>query len=49
MTSNFETSAEIIKAINKRFNDDRNDYGYFYCPYSVVINNPEHPLIKKLK
>ena len=43
MTSNFENSAEIIEGINKRFNDDRNGYSYFYGLYSVGRNNPEHP------
>ena len=47
--SNFKNFAEIIEGINKRLNDDRNGYGYFYGPYSVGRNNPEHPLIKKLK
>ena len=51
MMSNFENSAEIIEGITKRSNDDRNGYGYgyFYGPYSVGRNNPEHPLIKKFE
>ena len=45
----FENSAEIIETINKRFNADRDGYGYFYGPNTAGRNNPEHPLIKKIQ
>ena len=45
----FENSAEIIECINKRFNADRDGYGYFYGPNSAGRNNPEHPIIEKIR
>ena len=45
----FENSAEIIETINKRFNADRDGYGYFYGPNTAGRNNPEHPLIEKIR
>ena len=44
----FDNSAEIIEAINNRFNADRNGYGYFYGPNTVGRNNPEHPIVGKI-
>ena len=45
----FENSSEIIETINKRFNADRDGYGYFYGPNTAGRNNPEHPLIEKIR
>ncbi len=44
----FDNSAEIIEAINNRFNADRDGYGYFYGPNTVGRNNPEHPIVEKI-
>lgn len=44
----FDDSAEIIEAINNRFNADHNGYGYFYGPSTLGRNNPEHPIIEKI-
>ncbi len=46
----FEYSAEIIDTITKRFNAvDENGYAYFYQSKSKGRNNPEHPIIEKIK
>jgi len=46
----FENSASIIEAITKRFNAvDENGYGYFYGGATRERNNPEHPLIEKIR
>jgi len=44
----FDNSAEIIEAINNRFNADHNGYGYFYGPCTLGRNNPEHPIVEKI-
>ena len=45
-----EDSADIIELLSKRFNAiDDNGYGYFYGPNTRNRNNPEHPIIKKIK
>ena len=45
-----EDSAGIIELLSKRFNAiDDNGYGYFYGPNTKDRNNPEHPIIKKIK
>jgi hypothetical protein len=46
----FENSASIIDTITKRFNAvDENGYGYFYGRETRERNNPEHPIIEKIK
>ncbi len=45
----FPNSAEIIEIINNRFNADRDGYGYFYGPHTFDRNNPEHPIIEKIR
>jgi hypothetical protein len=46
----FDESAHIIESITKRFNAvDNNGYGYFYGPNTRDRNNPEHPIIKKIR
>ncbi len=46
----FENSAEIIDTITERFNAvDVNGYGYFYGPETKGRNNPEHPIINKIR
>lgn len=46
----FENSADIIDSITKRFNAvDENGYGYFYGGHTRERNNPEHPIIEKIK
>ena len=45
----FENSAKIIETINNRFNLDRDGFGYFYGPNSAGRNNPEHPIIEKIR
>lgn len=45
-----EDSANIIDTITKRFNAvDENGYGYFYGGQTRERNNPEHPVIEKIK
>ena len=45
----FDDSAEIIEAINNRFNAEHNGgYSYFYGPNTLGRNNPEHPIIEKI-
>lgn len=44
----FDESAEIIEAINNRFNADHGGYGYFYGPNTLGRNNPEHPIVEKI-
>ena len=38
-----------MKKINKRFNTESDGYGYFYGPNSAGRNNPEHPIIEKIR
>ena len=46
----FENSAEIIEIITSRFNAvDENGYGYFYGGNTKQRNNPEHPIVEKIK
>jgi len=46
----FNDSAEIIETITKRFNAiDNTGYGYFYGGNTRLRNNPEHPIIEKIK
>ena len=45
----FENSAEIIESINNRFSADRDGYGYFYGSNTAGRNNPEHPIIEKIR
>jgi len=46
----FENSAEIIETITKRFNAiDESGFGYFYGGQTRERNNPEHPIIEKMK
>jgi len=46
----FENSANIIEIISKRFNAiDESGYGYFYGGRTRNRNNPEHPIIEKIK
>lgn len=46
----FENSADIIETITKRFNAiDENGIGYFYGGQTRERNNPEHPIIEKIK
>jgi very-short-patch-repair endonuclease len=46
----FENSADIIETITKRFNAvDENGIGYFYGGQTRERNNPEHPVIEKIK
>jgi len=46
----FENSAETIETITNRFNAvDKNGYGYFYGANTKQRNNPEHPIIEKIK
>ncbi len=46
----FENSANIIESITKRFNAvDETGFGYFYGPQTRGRNNPEHPIIEKIK
>ncbi len=46
----FENSASIIDTITKRFNAvDEDGYGYFYSGQTRERNNPEHPIIEKIK
>lgn len=45
-----EDSASIIDTITKRFNAvEENGYGYFYGGQTRERNNPEHPVIEKIK
>ncbi len=44
----FDNSADIIEAINRRFNVEYNGYSYFYGPNTLCRNNPEHPIIEKI-
>lgn len=45
-----ENSAQIIDAITNRFNAiDENGYGYFYEGQTRKRNNPEHPIIEKIR
>ncbi len=45
----FENSVEIIESINNRFSADRDGYGYFYGPNTAGRNNPEHPIMQKIR
>ena len=46
----FENSAQIIDDITKRFNAvDDSGYGYFYGSNTRNRNNPQHPIIEKIK
>jgi len=46
----FENSAQIIENISNRFNAiDKNGFGYFYGANTKNRNNPEHPIIDKIK
>jgi len=46
----FEDSASIIDTITKRFNAvDEKGYGYFYGKETRERNNPEHPIIEKIR
>jgi hypothetical protein len=46
----FNDSAEMIETITKRFNAiDNTGYGYFYGGNTRQRNNPEHPIIEKIK
>jgi very-short-patch-repair endonuclease len=45
----FSDSAQIIEIISKRFNAVDDGYGYFYGPNTRNRNNPEHPIIEKIK
>lgn len=46
----FENSAEIVENISKRFNAiDESGFGYFYGGQTRERNNPEHPIIEKIK
>ncbi len=45
----FENSEQIIESINHRFSADRDGYGYFYGPNTAGRNNPEHPIIQKIR
>jgi hypothetical protein len=46
----FENSADIIETITSRFNAvDENGFGYFYGGQTRERNNPEHPIIEKIK
>ncbi|MBI4824938.1 MAG: hypothetical protein HY807_00750 [Nitrospirae bacterium] len=46
----FENSADIIDTITKRFNAvDGSGYGYFYGSETKERNNPEHPIIEKIR
>lgn len=46
----FENSADIIETITKRFNAiDENGIGYFYGGQTRDRNNPEHPIVEKIK
>jgi len=45
-----EDSADVIELLSKRFNAiDDNGFGYFYGPNTRDRNNPEHPIIQKIK
>ena len=45
----FDDSANIVEAINNRFNADHGGgYGYFYGPNTLGRNNPEHPIVNKI-
>jgi len=46
----FDNSVQIIDTITKRFNAvDKAGYGYFYGPDTRGRNNPEHPIIEKIR
>lgn len=46
----FDDSSQIIDEISKRFNAvDESGYGYFYGGQTRGRNNPEHPIIEKIK
>ncbi|MCD4678997.1 MAG: hypothetical protein K8S00_01290 [Bacteroidales bacterium] len=46
----FDDSAQIIEEITKQFNAvDKNGYGYFYGGQTRERNNPEHPILEKIK
>lgn len=46
----FENSADIIETITSRFNAvDEKGFGYFYGGQTRERNNPEHPIIEKIK
>jgi hypothetical protein len=46
----FENSDKIIENITSRFNAvDENGFGYFYGGQTRERNNPEHPIIEKIK
>jgi very-short-patch-repair endonuclease len=46
----FENSASIIDKITKRFNAvDESGYGYLYGGETRGRNNPEHPIIEKIR
>jgi very-short-patch-repair endonuclease len=46
----FNDSAQIIESFSKRFNAvDDEGYGYFYGSNTRGRNNPEHPIIDKIK
>jgi very-short-patch-repair endonuclease len=46
----FENSAEIIETITRRFKAvDEQGFGYFYGGQTRERNNPEHPIIDKIK
>jgi very-short-patch-repair endonuclease len=45
-----DKSASTIETITKRFNAvDENGYGYFYGGQTRERNNPEHPIVEKIK
>lgn len=45
-----EDSADLIEKLTKRFNAiDDSGYGYFYEANTRNRNNPEHPIIKRIK
>jgi len=46
----FENSVDIIETITSRFNAvDEKGFGYFYGGQTRERNNPEHPIIEKIK
>jgi hypothetical protein len=46
----FEDSAGVIETLSKKFNAiDDNGFGYFYESNTKHRNNPEHPIIKKIR
>ena len=46
----FENSDEIIEGLSNRFNiRDQDGYGYIYGPNTRGRNNPEHPILKRIR